>query len=200
MRQDREPDISQLDLRTPTGWLSQQNKPTDAARLLAKPHQNEADTDSLFVEQDETEPQPGPLLDGSPRDKGGVAEQAGSRDDGGRWNSKASNSSTSLISPTVARPMLQSQKPSKWRQWQPGDVMVHLKFGAQRSTIGDVRICGLNPTTTKQLINMKSRNQILIDFSDTCTYEEYGELCKTVSVPDAFMPFQFWVVYPFILP
>lgn len=192
MRRDREPDISQLDLRAPTDWLSQPNKPDDISQSPSKGQENDTDTDmdSLFVEQDSPEPQHGSSHVDSAHNHRVAAGKEGTRDND-HDNSKATNY------PMNSAPRRSGEKPSKKRFWQPSEVLATLKLGAVDMTVGDVRICGLNPTNARLLVKLKSKHRILIDFRDVCTYDEYGELCKTVSGSHLFYVIPIWINYPF---
>ncbi|KAL1952486.1 hypothetical protein VTO42DRAFT_5192 [Malbranchea cinnamomea] len=174
-RRDRVPDISQLELRKPSEWFDHSQN-LDVVASSSQKRQTLEDSDSLFVEQDSPVADHSLLNDSDlpPSDAWSSGE---TRSDAGKQHNHET-----VISPIVAippstkndRPGPPTRQFSNRRFWYPGEVLLTLKLGDIEC---DVRVCGMDPSTGRRLVQLKSKNQILLDFRDVCTKMEYTELC-----------------------
>lgn len=61
----------------------------------------------------------------------------------------------------------------------PGEVLAHVYFGAERRFVGAVRLCGLSPTTKQDLLAGKGRgSRFEMWFEHSCTKAQYDALCQ----------------------
>ncbi|TPX23689.1 hypothetical protein DIZ76_013025 [Coccidioides immitis] len=174
LRRERAPDVSQLELRRPQDWLHSPKMSNPQESPISRDH---GTSYSLFVDQEDAD-----LLPTNSRTNPQNPQEhfddhqtrQTSSDQRPLWpNSTISphdKEKTQEFTPRL------SHRASTRRFWNPGEVLVKLKFGAVDKVIGDVRICGLNPTSKGQLLNLKS-GTIDINFNDVCTSKEYEMLC-----------------------
>lgn len=64
------------------------------------------------------------------------------------------------------------------RYWDPGEVLVTIRFGTDGREIGHVRLCNLDLRTKRQILDTKEGKNIDIWFRDTCTIEQYSLICE----------------------
>ncbi|KAI1919923.1 hypothetical protein LOZ60_006729 [Ophidiomyces ophidiicola] len=179
LRRERTPDMNQLELRTPQAWLHSQQKSG------SPPHPAVNDTDStysLFVEQDgdyistarsktaNTTPKERQI---EPSTRKTSYDRSAVRHQSPVGPAPTANPSSRQSFSTSNR--LPPMRPGRF--WNPGEVLVSLSFGAIHKDIGDVRICGLNAATIGQLLRLRMKRIIQLNFKDVCTIDEYHLLC-----------------------
>ncbi|KAJ6093352.1 hypothetical protein N7486_008641 [Penicillium sp. IBT 16267x] len=67
------------------------------------------------------------------------------------------------------------------------EVLAHVYFGADKKYVGPVRLCGLrpHPSVVKELLRNKGKgNDLEMWFKDLCTWDEYEELARDITVPE----------------
>lgn len=183
LRRERAPDISQLELRRPQDWIHPQKDPSP-------PPPSSEMRDSryaydLFVRNEQSPPSVSRQLTSRERVRD-LPERRPSWDQPSLEASPSRNASISSYSP------LEKERPQYYvsgrtttrsgRFWNPGEVLLSVNFGAVGKLIGDVRICGLNDATRKQVLKLKRGPNLELNFKDVCTIEEYTLLCERVSV------------------
>lgn len=174
-RRDRAPDISQLDLRRPSDWLDPRHLPISTPSGPAR-HSHE-DSGSLFVEQDS------PVLGHSTLHTDDRHPPQAIRSNTGSINGRPRDPNDVVSEAPLSRdirPPLRTRPSFKKRLWNPREALVNLKLNNIESA---VRLCaanGVNTMTIQSLVKIKADHQILIDFKDTCTAQEYDELCRKV--------------------
>ena len=67
------------------------------------------------------------------------------------------------------------------RFWNFGEIFCYMYFGPDKKSIGPVRLCGLENVTRSKILMSKQGRRIEIWFQDTCTLDEYRDLCSRVS-------------------
>ena len=165
-RRDREPDITQLELRRPSDWLNQPPAqvpaPSGAARRIE-------DTGSLFVEQ------ANPVLQHSPLCTSDLPRET-IRPGDGSVNGQPQEPNEPIDRPQpISNPISQP-----YRRCNPGDILVTLKINGME---GDAIIRtdgGVRGLVKKQLLDLSVRRRLLMDFQETCTVDEYKKRCEKV--------------------
>ncbi|DAA77075.1 TPA_exp: Uncharacterized protein A8136_6841 [Trichophyton benhamiae CBS 112371] len=151
-RTERPPDISQLDLRPPSEWLTAAGRSALPEISLGRKRigatSMSSSIDDLFVAEDDNNGSlpnnPPPVL------------------------SKDSN--TNADGKSLCTRI--------WREWNKGDVMVHLVFSAKEKVIGDIRITGLPHSARSWLLSLKQGDQIVIDLQELCSPKEFLQLVR----------------------
>ncbi|KMQ45720.1 Chromo domain protein [Trichophyton rubrum] len=149
-RTERPPDISQLDLRPPSEWLTAAGRSALPEISLGRKRigatSMSSSIDDLFVAEDDNNGSlpnnPPPVL------------------------SKDSN--TNADGKSLCTRI--------WREWNKGDVMVHLVFSAKEKVIGDIRITGLPHSARSWLLSLKQGDQIVIDLLELRSPKEFLQL------------------------
>ncbi|KAK2766217.1 hypothetical protein FQN54_007733 [Arachnomyces sp. PD_36] len=208
-RNEPAPDISQLDLRRPGEWLTSGSSSTAPARSGLWNHSRNDDSDSLFVEQDGPMPDRYSTINASPtmapgeRSPEGLRRQASWEDRNTSNRPYQGNSgwaqpldprrkSSLEFSHQGSGPPRAGERPSygsgevpnrtfgtKGRYWGEGEVLATLRFGPDGQEVGHVRLCNLDRSTRRQIVDTKEGHNIDLWFQHTCTREQYGLLCNT---------------------
>lgn len=172
LKQDNVPDISQLNLRDPKNWVRSRDE-----RLRS-------DSDSLFVDQgflSKNSPTLGntpPKAEFSPRFSPPPPR-------------RPSAPPVRRISPPSyrwARPYPQRIPSPPGRRyvqhgtrfWDPGEVLVIMYFKGRK--MAEVRFVHMDHYIGGRLLKLRAGLHIRIDFTDTCTVDEYTKLCQYVAI------------------
>jgi chromo domain-containing protein 1 len=181
IRRELVPDISRLDLKTPSEWAAQKQT---AFVVPAPPpgRRVSEDSDSLFVEQES----PRSFRNRSPirNDDSGPSRRRSAV----AASTARMSKDTSPVKPPPPYKMRSPALPGNW-PWRrfkmhSDELFVRLGLGSLNNVIGDVRITGINSRTMKQMVPLRGpHSRIILNFRDTCNFDEYKELCESVRNP-----------------
>lgn len=149
-QREQAPDISQLDLRKPGDWLTSGGVSDVYARRGLWNHNHNSGSDSQSVNQGF--PYQGSSGEVERQPFRQIPSQSNERVAGRRFTGRG-------------------------RYWDAGEVLVTIRVGADGHEIGNARLCNLDLSTKRQILDTKERNNIDIWFRDSCTIEQYSLLC-----------------------
>ncbi|PLB45263.1 hypothetical protein P170DRAFT_467809 [Aspergillus steynii IBT 23096] len=66
---------------------------------------------------------------------------------------------------------------SNRRFFNPGEVLVELYYGPEKTAIGSARLCGLTPATRSRILYRKTQYSVELWFQHLCTLDDYDRLC-----------------------
>lgn len=169
-RREQAPDITQLDLRKPGDWLTSRGGTDVPTRGMWNQNHNSG-SDSLFVEEDG----PMPPIFQQPAYTG-ASQTSPEKVTGNTPQQKNPERRTSL---DFKKRIPGRKFGSGGRYWDVGEVLVTIRFGSEGQVVGNARLCNLDQSTRRQILDTKERTNIDIWFRYECTKEQYALLCET---------------------
>lgn len=180
------PDMSQLDIRRPSDWVSMPMSPLEltsrdhktapmdnhgvpgqsghtAAHVEPKNRSKEDFVDvSISARSDHQPRQPSTLQTSSSRSNGVF-----------------SGAKTQVSEPTsedIPSPKMDVTQPLK-RSWNPGEVLATIYYGPTKMNVGQAKFCGIGPLTRGGLLQSKNYQKVEVWFKYLCTVDQYQALC-----------------------